>query len=70
MHRVGSRRRLVLETACSDPPTDAQRNRNAHALSCTNFAAILGAWQLVAMVARGWAWLITRILGCAVLNQK
>ena len=25
MHRVGSRRRLVLETACSDPPTDAQQ---------------------------------------------
>ena len=65
-HRVGSRRRLVLETACSDPPTDAQRNRNAHALSCTNFAAILGAGQLVAMVARGWAWLTARILGCAL----
>ena len=52
-HRVGSRRRLVLETTCSDPPTDAQRNRNAHTLSCTNFAAIVGAGQLVAMVAHG-----------------
>ena len=57
-HRVCSRRRLVLETTCSDPPTDPQRNRNAHALSCTNFAAIVGAWQLIAMVARGRAWFI------------
>ena len=51
---------VVLETACSDPPTDAQHNRNAHALSCTNFAAIVGARQLVAMVARAWMWFIAR----------
>ena len=37
MHRVGSRRWLELATdCCSDPPTDAQRNCNTHALSCTN----------------------------------
>ena len=69
-HRVGSQRWLVLETACSDPPTDAQCNRNAHALSCTNFAAVVGAGQLVAMVAHGRAWHIARILGCAPWNQK
>ena len=57
-HRVGSRRRLVLETACSDPPTDAQRNHNAHALSCTNFMAIVGVRQFVTMVACEWAWFI------------
>ena len=51
--RVGSRRRLELATACSDPPTDAQCNCNAHALSFTNFAAIVVMWQLVAMVACG-----------------
>ena len=61
---------LVLETACSDPPTDAQCNRSAHALSCKNFAAIVGAGQLVAMAARGWAWLIAHIFGCTLRNQK
>ena len=65
-HRVGSRRWLVLETACSDPPTDAQCNCNTHALSCINFVAIVGVGQLVAMAACGWAWLIARILGCAL----
>ena len=66
MHRVGSQRWLVLETACSDPPTDAQRNHNAHALPCTNFAAIVGEGQRVAMAAHGWAQLIALILGCAL----
>ena len=70
LYRVGSRRRLVLETACSDPPTDAQRNCNTHALSCTNFATIVGMGQLVVMVAHGWTWLIARILGCSLWNQK
>ena len=65
-HRVGSRRQLVLETACSDPPTDAQCNRNVHALSCTNFTAIVGTGQLIAMAERGWAWLSVHILGCVL----
>ena len=45
-------------------PGDEANNTNA--LSCTNFVAIVGAGQLVAMAARGWAWLIARILGCAL----
>ena len=48
--------------AAAPAPTDG----NAHALSCTNFAGILGAGQLVAMVVRGWAWLTVRILSCTL----
>ena len=68
-HRVGSQRRLELATACSDPLTDAQCNHNTHALSCTNFVAIVGPGQLVVMVACGGRSLLL-ILGCALWIQK
>ena len=68
-HRVGSQRWLELATACSNPPTDAQCNYNAHALSCTNFVANVGAGQLVLMVARSGHGLLL-ILGCALWIQK
>ena len=53
MHRVGSQRRLELATACSDLPTNAQCKCNAHAISYTNFVAIVEVGQLVVMVACG-----------------
>ena len=52
--------------ACSDPPTYAQRNRNAHALLVHNCVAIVEKGQLVAMVASsGHGLLFTSGLTCA-----
>ena len=68
-HRVGSRRWLELATGCSNPPTDAQCNYNAHALSCTNFVANVGAGQLLLMVACSGHGLLL-ILGCALWIKK
>ena len=70
MYRVGSWRQLVLETTCSDPSKHAQCNRNAYALSHTNFAAIVGAEQLVAMIARDGHGLLLILLWLRTLNSE
>ena len=69
MHRVGSQRRLELAIVCSDPPTDTQCKCNAHALSCTNFAAIVGVGQFIVMVTRSGHGLLL-ILSCTFWIQK
>ena len=73
MHRVGSRKRLVLETACSDPPTDAQCNCNAHA--CTflyKFCGHCGGGAARSHDSMWWAWFIgcIRYSWLRTLNSK